>query len=417
MERGLTQRELAEPRYSRGFLAAVESGHRVPTDEALAYLAERLDADPEDLRHGRPPGITDRLRAQISEARLRLNRGDDGSAAELAEAARAEAERFHLPEVLAFAQMVAGEVAIHRDDPTAALEIFRAAAANCPTEPLHAEALGRISLAYFMLGQTAAAVEVAESALHELRSRPPVHPEAHLKLLSALIYPYLEIGAIERARRAVSDGLALLPRVGNRASVAAFHAVSIQVWNEQGELSKVDASLTTAREIFSELGMDREIGRCHWMRGYVLVRMDRLDEAGAELARARKISAAVGARHYYAGATSELAEVRRKQGRLDEAEELAREVVELLAATGYEEGMAEMDRLLGRIAYARGHHADAERLLVLAADRYAAIGINNELMRTCRDLGDLLTEQDRLLEAVSVLRRGVSSVAKIEASD
>lgn len=410
MERGLTQRELAEPRYSRGFLAAVESGHRVPTDEVLAYLAERLGAHPEDLRHGRPPGVAASVRSRITEARLRLARGDDAYAAEQLSAAQADAQRYHLPELLAYAQLGAGEVLLHHDDTAGALEMFRAAAGSCRSEPMHATAMGRVSQMHFLLGQTAAAVAVAESTLHELRCAPPVHPEAQLKLLGALIYPYMEIGAVQRAHRVVDDGFAILPRVGDREAVANFHLTACLVWDRQGDWSKADASLNAAREIFSELGMDRAIGLCHWTRGYVLVRLDRLDQAGAELVRAREILAPVGSRHFYAGATSELAEVRRRQGRLDEAEILCREVAEAVAITGYGEGIAEADRLMGRIAYARGDQAAAEEYYVRAADRYESVGINNELMRTCGELGDLLTEQDRLPEAVAVLRRGVSSV-------
>ncbi len=414
IERGLTQRELAEPGYSRGFLAAVESGHRVPTDEALAYLADRLGVDADDLRYGRPTGIREELAARMALIRRQLSAGEVAEAARGAAVVLAEAQRYQLPDLAGLARLVEGDVLLHGNDFSAALASFQAAEAFAPAGAVAAETTAKVSNCLFLTGQTAAAIELAESALRQLRSRPPIDPAVELRLLIPLIYPYVEVGAVQRARRLVDDGLALLPRVHEPTVVASFHTVATQVWNAQGRLAEVDDALNQARRIWSELGWEREIGRCHWMRGYVLVRMDRLTEAAQELVQARDILGRVGARHYYGGATMELAEVRRRQGVLAEAEQLCREAAAVVLAAGYDEGIAEADRLLGRIAIARNDVAGAERLLSRAADRYEAAGLFNELMRTCRELGDLLAGQQRLAEAVSVLRRGVSCVDKID---
>jgi tetratricopeptide (TPR) repeat protein len=410
--RGITQRELAEPRYSRGFLAAVEAGHRVPTAEVLAYLADRLGVDPEDLRYGRPPGIGDALWDQLEQARRALSRGD----AEFAKGVAAEVERqaaqYGLTQLLCYARFCTADVVLHQSGPGEALACFRKAAEVSPGGALGANVLGRISACLFLTGQTAASIDVVEAALRDLRAEPPVDPESELILLGRLVYPCFEVGAVDRARRAVDDGLALLPRVANREAVATFYTVACQVWNKQGRLSEVDEALNTARDIFAGLGFEREIGRCHWMRGYVLIRLDRVDEASEELLRARDIFGAVGARHYHGGATLELAEARRQQSRLDEAEALCLQAQDYVTEAGYDEGIAESHRLLGRIAAQRGDAKRAERLLNAAADRYAEAGLNNDLMRTCRELGDLLVDQGRLADAVAVLSRGVSSVDK-----
>ncbi|GIH08030.1 transcriptional regulator [Rhizocola hellebori] len=414
VERGLTQRELAEPGYSRGFLAAVESGHRVPTDEALAYLADRLGVGTDDLRYGRPIGVREELVERLAQVRRRLSAGDDGFAASEAARVLAEAQRYHLPDLAGLARLVEGDVLLHRNDPAAALAAFRAAAAEPITGVVAAETIARVSNSLFLTGQTAAAIELVESELRAVRAAPPIDPAVELRLLTPLIYPYVEVGAVQRARRLVDDGLALLPRVTDMSIVASFHTVASQVWNAQGVLAEVDAALNTARRIWAELGMEREIGRCHWMRGYVLLRMDRLAEADGELVLARDILGRVGAQHFYGGATMELAEVRRRQGRFDEAESLCLEAAQVVNAAGYDEGIAEADRLLGRIAVARDDLRGAEALLSRAADRYEAAGLFNELMRTCRELGELLVGQERLTEAVSVMRRGVSCVDKID---
>ncbi len=414
VERGLTQKELAEPGYSRGFLAAVESGHRVPTDEALAYLADRLGVDTDDLRYGRPTGVRDELTQRLAHVRRRLSAGDDGFAASEAASVLEQAQRYHLLDLAGLARLVEGDVLLHRNEPAAALAVFQAAAAKPISGPVWAETTARVSNCLFLTGQAAGAIELAESSLRDLRAAPPIDPNVELRLLTPLIYPYVEVGAVQRARRLVEDGLALIPRVSDQLVVAAFHTVASQVWSAQGELAEVDAALSAARRIYVELEMEREIGRCHWTRGYVLVRMDKVTEAAEELVLAREILGRVGAQHFYGGATIELAEVRRRQGRLDEAETLCHEAAAVVNAAGYDEGIAEADRLLGRIAIARGDLSGAEALLSRAAERYEMAGLNNELMRTCRELGDLLAGQDRLAEAVAVLQRAVSCVDKID---
>lgn len=403
--RGLTQRELAEPRYSRGFLAAVEAGHRVPTDEALAYLADRLGVRADDLRHGRPAGSAEALRADLDEARRMISAGNAAGAADVAWRVRRQADAYHLPELVAYADLCLGDSIQHSQGPSAALETFRRAAQNAPAGLIGATITGRIAGCLYLTGHTAAAIELIESALHEVRARPPVDPSVEVTLLGRLVYPYLEVGARERARRVVDDALALLPRVTDEETVGVFHTVAAQVWDAEGRLSEVDEALRTSREIFARLGFEREIGRCYWTHGYVLVRLDRLEEASEELVRARQMLAPVGARHFHAGATLELAEVRRRQGRLDDAEQLCHEAMDYVTEAGYDEGIAETDRLLGRIALARGAVVEAERLMRLAIERYQRAGLNRELMRTCQELGEVLIGQSRLPEALAVLKR------------
>src|SRR5262245_35915258 len=122
--KGITQKELAEPGYSRGFLAAVEAGHRVPSDDALSYLSEKLGVDSEDLRHGRPAGAAEALTEDISQARQRLSQGDDAAAATIAEQTRAKAQAYALEDLMCQAFLVEGDVMLHRHGPDAALPVY-----------------------------------------------------------------------------------------------------------------------------------------------------------------------------------------------------------------------------------------------------------------------------------------------------
>lgn len=53
-EKGLTQAELAKTTgLSRGYIAAIEQGRRLPSQKTLAIIAERLGTDVEELQRRR----------------------------------------------------------------------------------------------------------------------------------------------------------------------------------------------------------------------------------------------------------------------------------------------------------------------------------------------------------------------------
>ncbi|MFD2768352.1 helix-turn-helix domain-containing protein [Micromonospora eburnea] len=115
-ERGLTQRELAEPQYSRAFLAAVEGGVRNPGDRLLAHVAQRLGVDPDDLRHGRPPGAATAMADALQEARRALSQGKIAHAEEMFARICTDATGYALPDLACWATYWLGESRLQAGD-------------------------------------------------------------------------------------------------------------------------------------------------------------------------------------------------------------------------------------------------------------------------------------------------------------
>ncbi|WP_405098738.1 helix-turn-helix domain-containing protein [Micromonospora sp. NBC_01412] len=412
--RGLTQQQVAVPRYTRAFLGAIESGTRTPSPEALTHVADRLGLPVDDLRHGRPADAAARLAGELAAARRALSAGDlDDADRALADIGR-RADDYHLPELGGWARYYAAEVDLHRGRaPAAAAGYARLAAqppADCPA--LRAAVLARQSYCLLVDGDAPRAVAVLEDGLRELRASAPVDPDAELRLTNALMYTFLELSWRHRARRLERDALPLLSRATRGEWVAQFYAVAGQL-RRDGELDEADRYLREAVRRYAELGLTREIALCHWARGYVLRRAGRPGEAGPELRRAREMLGAVGAVLDHAGATLELAESRRREGALDEAAELAGEAARTAAECRHRELMAEADLVLGLVRAGRGASADARRLLSRAADRYEQAGLMGEVVVACRHLGDsLLAEGDRP-GAAEVLRRGLRAAERL----
>ncbi|NBH06373.1 helix-turn-helix domain-containing protein, partial [Amycolatopsis sp. SID8362] len=109
-DRGWTQRELAEPGYDRGFLAKVETGSRPPSEEMLAYLAERFGLTVDELRFDRPPGVADELRAALDEGYRDLEQGRVADAETRFAAVAKQAAGYHLDDVECYARFCQAEV-------------------------------------------------------------------------------------------------------------------------------------------------------------------------------------------------------------------------------------------------------------------------------------------------------------------
>ncbi|MEV7091368.1 helix-turn-helix domain-containing protein [Amycolatopsis sp. NPDC051045] len=409
--RGWTQRELAEPGYDRGFLAKVETGSRPPSEEMLAYLAQRLGLTVDELRFGRPPGVADELRAALDEGYRDLAQGRVAAAEERFAAVGKQAAGYHLDDVECYARFCQAEVKWQLFDVSAAQRALEHAEELADAAPpwLRAMIVHRWSGCRYLSGDAGTAIARVED---ELAARPS-DPDAELCLLTTLIHPLVEMGGLHRARRAAEDGRRLARAASRPDFVARFHRQASQVWQAIGRADRADHDLTEACRLFASVGFDRDAARCRWARGYLLRRLGRLDEARAELTAARDQLAAIGAEEGVAGATLELAEVRLRQGAPEEAASLVAGVRDLLSRDV--EALGEATSLLGQIAQAQGDLEPATRLLREAADIQTGASLHGAAVSTALRLGDVLRQRGQLDEAVEAYRRGLDSAAGTEA--
>ena len=413
VERGLTQQQLAAPQYTRGFLATIEAGSRVPSVEALGYFAGRLGVDADDLRHGRPAGAADELTAELERGRRTLSRGQVAEAVELFQEIERQAEHYQLPVVECAARICLGEAEQHQGRLREALAAYEHAdelAAGAPAR-VSAHIVRRRAQCLLNVASAAAAITLLEEGLAEVRAGAPVDPDAELWLLAGLITPYHELGALGRMYDTIDEGLAVAERATHREWIAAFYDLAGQRVLETKGFAEVDRWWEIARQTFAELGLDSESGSVHWSRGYALSQAERLGEAKAELSQALETYDAVGRHQDAAGVALELADVCRRLGEAGQAAELAARGAKVSARYDLPVGMAEADRILGLLAGETGDLAEAGRLLERAIGHYSRAGVVYDVGRTCRMYGDLLLRNGKTAEALAVLRRGAQSVA------
>ncbi|MEE1796514.1 helix-turn-helix domain-containing protein [Streptomyces sp. BE308] len=408
-ERGLTQRQLAEPSYTPAYISTLEAGRVRPSEAAVRHLAERLGVSYEELATGRPAALATGVRERLVEAQRTLATGAAEDAAASYRALLAEAGRLGLDGERATALLGLGQCALETGDLPAALRHFEAAEKLLADAPLpqRAPAVRGRAVAHLLAGELRYACYLLESAVDELNASGLQDPNALLLLYTASIAPYMDMGAHARAAQAGELALALAPRVSDPELVAGLHRQVARTLIAAGRTAEADASLAKAAEIYQQLQIRTEMAHCHWMRGYVRAQGGDLSGAESELRAARDMLASKRAALYTAQVEVELADVLRRQGRSREAQELLHRLLGELHPDRGSVHAGGAHRLLGLICEANGEREAAEEHYVTALALLERAGAAGDLADICRLLGDLLRGAGRTDAAMDAYRTGL----------
>jgi len=408
-ERGLTQRQLAEPAYTPAYISTLEAGRVRPSEEALRHIAERLGIAYDELVTGRPARLATDLRLRLTEAQRTLAGGEAEQAAEQYTELLAEAESHELLDVQAVALLGLGECALDTGELEAARQYFERTERALTDVPLPARvpALRGRAVSHYLAGELRYAVYLLESTLDELNRGGLHDPDALLLLYASIIGPYMDMGAHARAAQAAEFALALAPQSGDPALVARMHRSVARTLLAEGRIAEADASLAKAAELYRTLQIRTELANCHWMRGYVYAQNGELDRAEAELRQALDMLSAGRAALYSSQVAVELADVLHRRGKSEEAAALLQNVLSDLSPERGALHSAAAHRLLGIIAEDSADTEAAEEHYVRALSLLERAGAAGDLADLCRLLGDLLRRTGRVEAALDAYRTGL----------
>ena len=293
---GLTQQQLAQDRYTKAYVSALENGLSRPSMAALNHFAHRLGIPASSLINDEPATWA-RLEADLA---LACGRWDDAIEAygELLAASHAREVRAELLSGKAEALVRRGR---GREAVSAAAEaaaIFHAA----DREPEAALAEYWLSAAQYQMENTDEAKALLHSILAKVRAGLKVEPGFHLRLVMALssnesrdgnhaaalayleevrglagslddrrrasylydlAFSYRETGDFEAAVRAGITSLELFRRVDGEREAAALENDLALSYLALGNTSRADEMITSARSTLERLGDE-------WYIAYVL---------------------------------------------------------------------------------------------------------------------------------------------------
>ncbi|MEV7136963.1 helix-turn-helix domain-containing protein [Streptomyces tauricus] len=408
-ERGLTQKQLAEPAYTPAYVSTLEAGRVRPSEEALRHIAERLGIAYEELATGRPAHLATDLRLRLTDAQRTLATGEAEIAAEQYTALLAEAEAHGLNAECAAALLGLGECAMDTGDLATARLRFEESEKRLADEPLpvRVPALRGRAVSHYLAGELRYACYLLESAIDELNKGGLHDPDALLLLYAAVIAPYMDMGAHARAAQAAEFALALAPQVGDPALLARMHRSVARTMIAEGRMAEADASLGKAAELYRQLQIRTELANCHWMRGYLYAQNGDLERAESELREAQAMHSAQRAALYTSQVAVELADVLHRRGKSEEAAALLHGVLGDLSSERGAVHSAGAHRLLGIIAEDARDTEAAEEHYVRALSLLERAGAAGDLADLCRLLGDLLRRTGRIDAALDAYRTGL----------
>ncbi|WP_314409828.1 helix-turn-helix domain-containing protein [Streptomyces sp. DSM 40484] len=408
-ERGLTQKQLAEPAYTPAYVSTLEAGRVRPSEEALRHIAERLGVAYEELATGRPAHLATDLRLRLTDAQRTLATGEAEIAAEQYTALLAEAQAHGLDAECAAALLGLGECAMDTGDLATARLRFEESEKRLADEPLpvRVPALRGRAVSHYLAGELRYACYLLESAIDELNKGGLHDPDALLLLYAAVIAPYMDMGAHARAAQAAEFALALAPQVGDPALLARMHRSVARTMIAEGRMAEADISLGKAAELYRQLQIRTELANCHWMRGYLYAQNGDLERAESELREAQAMHSAQRAALYTSQVAVELADVLHRRGKSEEAASLLHGVLGDLSSERGAVHSAGAHRLLGIIAEDSRDTETAEEHYVRALSLLERAGAAGDLADLCRLLGDLLRRTGRIDAALDAYRTGL----------
>lgn len=410
LARGLTQREIAEPRYTAAYISTIEAGRRFPSAAALAHFAKKMGVEVDEIVTGRPPNLPARLTLDLQEGRSALASGRYETAQKAFQQVARSAAKHGLRRVEAQAHEALGLGAERKNDVAGAIEHYETALELLATdpEPVRVESIVGVARCHQMNGDIRYAIHVLETYVSILRRKNLEEPLAMMRLYSSLVWPYSEVGLKEKAADAARRALALEQHVEESPQIANMHINVARSLLEQGHPGDALESLRIAERIYRALDWKSEIARSLVASGIVLSASGDPDRARHALTSALETLRQTTDSLNTARALTELARLERAIGNTMRSTELLSESLALLNDGDVSE-RALVHRELG-FSLIEADLDAAEKHFAQSIELFRRTGEKAALASSYRALGDLMETRGNIEGSRQAYRDGLVAV-------
>jgi tetratricopeptide (TPR) repeat protein len=410
LARGMTQKELADPKYSYAYVSTIEAGRRTPSREAVEHFAQRLGVSADELLTGRPADLEARLELRLQEAIVAMSGGEMDESSQTFRSVAKEAKRADLPKIHAKAEGAVGLWCERRSQPEEGLAHHQAAEDLLRGEPPieWVDAVAGQARCLEALGDVRYAIFLLESLLDRLEREHLRDPDALSRLHASLVFAYLDAGLPRKAAESGHELLALAPHLTDPVRIAQMHMNLARLFLEEGRVEDSLRSLRRADEVYRQRDLRTESAGAHLALGYVASREGDLAQARGELMHAIAIFEETSNEPDLIRALNELARVERLEGKTGSARKLLERSISL---TGSSDApiLAWAHRELGT-TFTGENDVVAEKHFRTAIDLFERSEQPFEIAITYRALGDLLRARGEVGAASDAYRTGIMSL-------
>ena len=412
----LTQTELGGDRFSKEYVSQIERGKTHPTEQATAWLAERLGVEPSFLSRGTATDARDRAEAVLARAEALVASDRHAEAIELFRAVATDAVTgagLRARTLLGEASALAGS-----GDSRAAIERLLAVQDLLEgpefDDVARADVLFRIGVCRFRLGSVPAAAGLFDEALvlAQRSGRPSELVQA--RILGWRSRCRRRRRDLDGAREDVERALDLARHAGDRRVAADLHYQASLDAEHTGQWIASRAYAEQARALYRELDEERKVGRLlHSLGGLALVTGEPGTAIG-HLVAALDVAVESGSGADAARALATLATAHLRLEDYEAAIDHARRGLDLLE--GREDNLLEIGQsnvVLGRALMERGRLAEAGECFRAADSAFEQLGSASLRAGARVALGDLASRQGDDREAARLYRGAAEALQDI----
>lgn len=357
----LTQASLAEGRYTKAYISALENGLVKPSMAALNYLADKLEIPVTSLI-AEPDVAWTRL-----EADLRLAAGDwqaaiDGYGALLGNSAKATRCELLRGLAEAAARLDRGEEAVRAGSEAAALFVEQGRLADAASAR-YWQAFG-----LYQLEQSDQARDVLRRVLDDIAGGLAVEPDLHIRVLIALGMvesrddePERALGYLEQARSLSGD-------LDDRRRATFLFSLALS-YRELGDFEAAVSAGMQSLAHFRAVASDLEVGSIENELALVYLAIGHIDRARQHAAEAVETFARLDNIRLGAHAADTEAQIELAAGSAGSAAERSQDALRMADKSGNHKAGISAALTLARAYRHLGNHALAFATLEAAAER------------------------------------------------
>jgi transcriptional regulator with XRE-family HTH domain len=398
---GLTQQQLAEGRYTKAYVSALENGLSRPSMAALNHFSRRLGIPASKLLNDEPATWA-RLEADLA---LASGRWDDALAAygQLLEAAVSRDARAELLSGKAEALVRSGRGREAASVAAEAAELFRAAGREIDATL----ADYWLAAAEYQLENTAEARALLQAILAKVRAGLKVEPGFHLRLVMALSSNESRDGNHAVALAYLEEVRGLAGALDDRRRAAYLHDLAYS-YRETGDFEAAIRAGIASLELFRRAGIERETATLENDLALSYLAIGNTTRAAEMIASSCATLERLDDRWYLAHALDTQAQIALARG--DVAAALATSAGAIETAEMAHNAKAAVDALLTH-AQANARQGDTAAALA-SCERAGQLaresGSTNLIRKALREWADMLAAAGQHEQAFAVMREALA---------